>query len=633
MKKVTNQIVAIAGALLCVATSHAQILMSSGTLADKGYEYHQNFDTLATSGTANAWAENSTLLGWYAARQIGGVFTVYRGEAGAGNAGALYSFGTNGINVITDRAFGTAGSGTPGTQTFGVRLTNDTVFAQSNIIVSFTGEQWRNGGNASAQPLAFYYQVSAVGVSIQTADPTTNLVWTGFSGLNFVSPSVGTVAMALDGNNATNRIVFTNTVLNGVVVLPGQELFLRWLDLNDAGNDHGLAIDDLTVSFTNVIASATAASIISGPANVTVRAGDQVNSSVVAGGTTPLYYNWFTVSGGVTNYIGNVNPQLLYNYASSNLTGSQFFVVVTNDLGGVTSALASITVTGVTPIATNISYLRKLRTPTYAVADPTNLFTIEGVVITPNLLTAPLQSYFVWDGTNGMDVFNRDGGFPLPAVGDMVRITGPLLNFNGLLELNITNANPTHTFVNLSSGNALPTPQFFNIATAANPVVMEDSVEGSLVILTNVFLGYTNSAFFAAGTTIFTTNSAGNSFNISIPSDTTGDMVNKTLQTPPFAATVRGVISQNSQIAVPTNNYSLVVFTYSDIVWTNNVNINTPLTVSGGGTNQTISWPLKLMNLYTATNVEGPYTVIPGATSPYTNDATTNAAQFFKLVY
>ena len=31
----------------------------------------------------------------------------------------------------------------------------------------------------------------------------------------------------------------------------GQEIFIRWLDINDiAGSDHGIAVDDLTVTFT-----------------------------------------------------------------------------------------------------------------------------------------------------------------------------------------------------------------------------------------------------------------------------------------------------------------------------------------------------------------------------------------------
>jgi hypothetical protein len=46
-----------------------------------------------------------------------------------------------------------------------------------------------------------------------------------------------------------------------------------------------------------------------------------------------------------------------------------------------------------------------------------------------------------------------------------------------------------------------------------------------------------------------------------------------------------------------------------------------------------ISWTNSLFNLQSATNVAGPYITIPGATSPYTNLTTTNAASFFRLIH
>ena len=45
--------------------------------------YTQNFDTLANTGTANAWADDNTLAGWYSTR------TTYRADTGSSNTGAL----------------------------------------------------------------------------------------------------------------------------------------------------------------------------------------------------------------------------------------------------------------------------------------------------------------------------------------------------------------------------------------------------------------------------------------------------------------------------------------------------------------------------------------------------------------
>ena len=104
---------------------------------------------MASTGTANTWTDNSTLPGWYASKTSGtGAPAVgsYRAGTGTDTTGALYSFGIAGMNPVTDRALGSVASGTPGN--FGVRFQNDTAQAITNITISYTGEQWRNGGHA-----------------------------------------------------------------------------------------------------------------------------------------------------------------------------------------------------------------------------------------------------------------------------------------------------------------------------------------------------------------------------------------------------------------------------------------------------------------------------------------------------
>lgn len=224
-------------AVPCV--SRGQISVSSG-------DYHQGFNNLATNGTANAWTENSTLPGWYASRVIGGAWSIYRGETGASNAGALDSFGSA---ASTDRALGSTASGTPGNIAFGLRIVNDTLFPVP-VSLSFTGEQWRNGGNIVVQTLAFSYRIS--NSPITDSDAAAAYSWTPYSGFSFNSPTVGATAAALDGNDAANRQVFSLAPITGVTLLPGQEIFLRWFDINDLNNDHGMGIDDLTVSFAPV---------------------------------------------------------------------------------------------------------------------------------------------------------------------------------------------------------------------------------------------------------------------------------------------------------------------------------------------------------------------------------------------
>jgi endonuclease/exonuclease/phosphatase family metal-dependent hydrolase len=233
-------VVLLALATVLTLPSSAQISMGSNS-------YSQNFDSLSNVvGTSIPWTNNQTLPGWYASKSVGpNDVTNYNAGTGSSTAGSLYSFGSAGSS---ERALGSLASGTPGDFAYGVRFTNDSGSARSNILVSYTGEQWR-AGNASTQSLAFYYRI---GSALTNADATDTQPWISLAALNFYSPNTNS-PQALNGNQTTNRVSFTNVVLGGVVVPAGQELFLRWFDPDDSGFDDGLGIDDLTVTFGDAV--------------------------------------------------------------------------------------------------------------------------------------------------------------------------------------------------------------------------------------------------------------------------------------------------------------------------------------------------------------------------------------------
>lgn len=243
-------LVSFLGLLTAAITVQGQILLSGGLT------YSQNFNSLSNSGvvTTTPWTDNSTLPGWYATRGLPtpqATWTGYRVSGGENNSGSIYSYGTNGVNALTDRALGSLASGTPGTNAIGLRIQNDTADLLGNITISYTGEQWRNGSNANAQViLAFGYGVNAAftPVSAVTNDPA----YTTFTALNFVSPVVDGPATPLDGNAPANQVSFSNIVLTGVTLNPGQEIVLRWFDVNNTGNDHGGGIDDFSISFSAI---------------------------------------------------------------------------------------------------------------------------------------------------------------------------------------------------------------------------------------------------------------------------------------------------------------------------------------------------------------------------------------------
>lgn len=335
---------ALLSAGLFIYSASAQISISSLS----GGTYTQNFDALASSGTNN-WTDNSTLPGWYAAKTNTGTpssFSNYVAGTGSGTAGALYSFGASGSS---ERALGSLASGNTniGDIAYGVRFANDTGSDISSITITCTGEQWRNNGNTSVQVLAFSYRVSDT--AITNPDPANAGSWTPFSALDFNTPTTGTAASPIDGNAAANRRVFAGVPLAGVAVPAGSEIFLRWRDINNTGNDHAVAIDDLTVNFSTGSITTNAPTYASvTPLAQTNKAGAIVSLTATSDGypSISLSYQWRkdgTPLSDTGNISGSTTPILtLTNVLTAN--AGSYDVIVANAGGAATSAVATVTV-------------------------------------------------------------------------------------------------------------------------------------------------------------------------------------------------------------------------------------------------------------------------------------------------
>src|SRR5262245_3068720 len=269
----------IAGAvsiiMICVGLALSNLvpttlaLSNGGSLTALGVPVTENFDSLASAGTGVAWVDNSTIPGWYSTR------TTYNSGTGSSNAGALYSFGVAGTNPATDRALGSVASGSTGTVYQAARLTNNTGSTITSLAISYAGEQWRNGGNATAHALTFQYQVASAGVITGANAPSAG--WTTVPALSFTGPVTGTTAGALDGNAVANRTVISGILT--VTVNAGQDICLRWQDPDDAGSDHGLAIDDFSVTANGDAGDSAPAVTTTAPADSAINV--PVASSIV----------------------------------------------------------------------------------------------------------------------------------------------------------------------------------------------------------------------------------------------------------------------------------------------------------------------------------------------------------------
>jgi hypothetical protein len=232
------------------------VLVSSVTgraaISFDGSIYTEDFNSLAISGTANSWNNNSTIGGWHLFSFQNASITSYRASNGSGADGAFYSFGTT---ASTDRALGGVGSGgayfgSPSTGTLAgyiaVALKNDSTAAFEKFTVSFSGEQWRNGGNATAQTMVLEY-----GFGTSFTDVSSWITPGGT--FNFTSPVASSTAAAVDGN-AAGSVSGLGGTISGLNWGIAETLWIRWREVNDVGNDHGLAIDDFSITAASTLA-------------------------------------------------------------------------------------------------------------------------------------------------------------------------------------------------------------------------------------------------------------------------------------------------------------------------------------------------------------------------------------------
>jgi PEP-CTERM motif len=246
-----NQTLFLAGlAELTFTAANAQV-----SLTGVAPTYSQNFDTLTQSATPSDWTNNavsdgtSGLLGWYAdtTLTIPNPFQIVATLGGTTTTGQLKSYGS--VAAASDRALGTLPGDTAGAMRLAVRFVNNTGLTINSFNLSYDGEEWRQSGETAVNnTYTVSYQVFGAGLGgIGTG--TYNTV----SALAFNTPLDGTgtgTGLSLDGNDAANRVAGINSSVTGLAIAPGDELWVRWFDSNSGGVDHGIAIDNLTVSFT-----------------------------------------------------------------------------------------------------------------------------------------------------------------------------------------------------------------------------------------------------------------------------------------------------------------------------------------------------------------------------------------------
>src|SRR5436309_9477098 len=86
-----------AGIAVSVLVQPSSAITNGGSITTLGVPLTENFDTLASSGTTNTWADNTTIAGLYAQfSALPASPTTYIADAGTNTTGAIHSYGTTG---------------------------------------------------------------------------------------------------------------------------------------------------------------------------------------------------------------------------------------------------------------------------------------------------------------------------------------------------------------------------------------------------------------------------------------------------------------------------------------------------------------------------------------------------------
>jgi predicted extracellular nuclease len=446
--------------------------------------YFQDFDSLSTSNTT--WTDNQTIPNWYSSR------TSINAGTGSSNTGSLYSFGAA---SNSDRALGSVASGSTGTIFYGARFVNDTGTTLTSLSVSYIGEQWRNGGNTTPHTLDFAYQIGATSINSGT--------WTDVDALDFTSPIATSTAGALNGNDNSNRVSVSGNI-TGFSLAPGAEIWLRWSDIDNAGSDHGLAIDNLQVATTVL----PGVSLIESGGSTNLTEGGTTDTYTIVLNTQPTADVIITITPDSQTTTDTTNltftpanwniPQTVTAIAVDDLlVEGTHTSVISHSVASSDSNYNGINIGSVTAtitdndVAVSITKIHEIQ-GNGAAFNPGfgGIRTIEGVVVAAFPGGSGLNGFFVQEEdadadndattSEGIFVFDPTGQFS-GNVGDKVRVTGTVSEFtssSGGNTSSLTQLSQVSSVINLGA-DTLPTVT--NIQLPVTAVADLERYEGMLV--------------------------------------------------------------------------------------------------------------------------------------------------------
>lgn len=180
--------------------------------------------------------------GWTAINTLGGATLSMAVSDGSSNTGTIYNIGLMGSD---DRAFGTLADDTT-IPAFGAVFVNNTGSTVSKVGIQTSMEQWRQSSDANVnETVAFSYSLDATGLN--------NGTWTSVTALDLKEKlTSATTNLAINGNLASNYSLLTS-IISGLNWTNGSNLWIKWTDAKETGNNGLYAIDDFRINISEVL--------------------------------------------------------------------------------------------------------------------------------------------------------------------------------------------------------------------------------------------------------------------------------------------------------------------------------------------------------------------------------------------
>jgi len=469
-----NLLVVVALVVSVVSIALPAQAAGSVSLTAFGTAYTQDFNSLASSGTANT----AVPTGWDFSESGTNANTTYRAGTGSDNTGDTYSFGAA---SNTERAFGGLRSGSL-VPLIGAQFTNNTGGTITSLDFAYIGEQWRLGQNTtgrSADRLDFQLSTNATSITTGT--------WTDYDNLDFASPVVAGTVGALNGNVSPNRTAISFSV-TGLSIPNGASFWIRWADTDlIPGADDGLSVDDFSLTPNGVVDPVVNLSINDVPAsegNAGTTTFDFTVSLSSPAGEGGVTFDIATADNTATSpsdftantLIGQTIPAGSSTYAFSVLVNGDtttesdeaFFVNVTNVTGAtVVDGQGQGTI-----VNDDVDFCAQSYTPIYTIQGNGPITPIPGIVTTKGVVvgdfegTAAASGFYIQDLTGDGNPATSDGIFVFTgannfvSLGQVVRVTGFARERFNQTTLNGSNSNtaivPAANIITCGTGSIAP---------------------------------------------------------------------------------------------------------------------------------------------------------------------------------